>query len=258
MRSRFSSGLLVDVQPPDLETRIAILHKKADAEGLEVTPEVFEYVASRISSNIRELEGALVRIGAWASLYQERIDLNLAQMMLKDFVSNPDDNEITRQPHHEPVRRLLRRHHRTDGILRAQPQRRRSPPDRHVSVSRTHRPVAAQDRTGLRARPHDGHARQQEDLQAHEGKARNLQPRVRAYKPHQTEGQRVVKAARALTIVGARAQFTGVVHRRCTNGLELWRKSVLLWISKSCHLLRAQDHVTIPQPRPRMTTQRFD
>ena len=95
MRSRFSSGLLVDVQPPDLETRIAILHKKADAEGLEVTPEVFEYVASRISSNIRELEGALVRIGAWASLYQERIDLNLAQMMLKDFVSNPDDNEIT-------------------------------------------------------------------------------------------------------------------------------------------------------------------
>ena len=95
MRSRFSSGLLVDVQPPDLETRIAILHKKADAEGFEVTPEVFEYVASRISSNIRELEGALVRIGAWASLYQERIDLNLAQMMLKDFVSNPDDNEIT-------------------------------------------------------------------------------------------------------------------------------------------------------------------
>ena len=95
MRSRFSSGLLVDVQPPDLETRIAILHKKADAEGLEVTPEVFEYVASRISSNIRELEGALVRIGAWASLYKERIDLNLAQMMLKDFVSNPDDNEIT-------------------------------------------------------------------------------------------------------------------------------------------------------------------
>ena len=68
MRSRFSSGLLVDVQPPDLETRIAILHKKADAEGLEVTPEVFEYVASRISSNIRELEGALVRIGAWASV----------------------------------------------------------------------------------------------------------------------------------------------------------------------------------------------
>ena len=85
----------MDVQPPDLETRIAILHKKADAEGLEVTPEVFEYVASRISSNIRELEGALVRIGAWASLYKERIDLNLAQMMLKDFVSNPDDNEIT-------------------------------------------------------------------------------------------------------------------------------------------------------------------
>lgn len=95
MRSRFASGLLVDVQPPDLETRIAILQKKAATESLEVAPDVLEYIASRISSNIRELEGALLRVVAFANLSKERIDLPLAEMMLKDFVSDPDDNEIT-------------------------------------------------------------------------------------------------------------------------------------------------------------------
>ncbi|WP_022868850.1 chromosomal replication initiator protein DnaA [Schaalia vaccimaxillae] len=95
MRSRFASGLLVDVQPPDLETRIAILQKKAATDSLEVSPEVLEYIASRISSNIRELEGALLRVVAFANLSQERIDLPLAEMMLKDFVSDPNDHEIT-------------------------------------------------------------------------------------------------------------------------------------------------------------------
>ena len=95
LTSRFTSGLLVDVQPPDLETRIAILQKKAATDALEIQPEVFEYIASRISSNIRELEGALVRVVAYANLTKERVDLSLAEMMLKDYVSDPDDNEIT-------------------------------------------------------------------------------------------------------------------------------------------------------------------
>ncbi|WP_165216929.1 chromosomal replication initiator protein DnaA [Schaalia sp. ZJ1691] len=95
MRTRFSSGLLVDVQPPDLETRIAILQKKATADSLQVPPEVLEYIASRISANIRELEGALLRVIAFANLSKEPIDLQLAEMMLKDFISDPDDNEIT-------------------------------------------------------------------------------------------------------------------------------------------------------------------
>ncbi|MDC4232545.1 chromosomal replication initiator protein DnaA [Actinomyces sp. B33] len=95
MRSRFASGLLVDVQPPDLETRIAILQKKAAGDSLEIGPDVLEYIASRISSNIRELEGALLRVIAFANLSKERIDLPLAEMMLKDFVSDPSDNEIT-------------------------------------------------------------------------------------------------------------------------------------------------------------------
>lgn len=95
LTSRFGSGLLVDVQPPDLETRIAILQKKAATDALEIQPEVFEFIASRISSNIRELEGALVRVVAYANLTKERVDISLAEMMLKDYVSDPDDNEIT-------------------------------------------------------------------------------------------------------------------------------------------------------------------
>ncbi|WP_026459714.1 chromosomal replication initiator protein DnaA [Schaalia suimastitidis] len=96
LRSRFASGLPVDIQPPDLETRIAILQKKAAAENLEIDSEVLNYIASRIATNIRELEGALVRIIAFANLsQQDRIDLQLAEIQLKDFISDPQDTEIT-------------------------------------------------------------------------------------------------------------------------------------------------------------------
>ncbi len=95
LRSRFAAGLLTDVQPPDLETRIAILQKKAAGEQLEVDPAVLEYIASRISSNIRELEGSLLRVTAFANLTQQHIDLPLAEMVLKDIISDPDDTEIT-------------------------------------------------------------------------------------------------------------------------------------------------------------------
>jgi len=95
LRSRFEAGLLADVQPPDLETRIAILQKKAAAENLRVDPAVLEYIASRISSNIRELEGCLLRVTAFANLTQQHIDLPLAEMVLKDIISDPQDTEIT-------------------------------------------------------------------------------------------------------------------------------------------------------------------
>ncbi|MBL8930734.1 MAG: chromosomal replication initiator protein DnaA [Kineosporiaceae bacterium] len=95
MRSRFEWGLITDVQPPDLETRIAILRKKAIGERLEVRDDVLEYIASKISTNIRELEGALIRVTAFASLNRQQVDLALAEIVLKDLIPADDTPVIT-------------------------------------------------------------------------------------------------------------------------------------------------------------------
>ncbi|GAB3552694.1 hypothetical protein GCM10027404_23690 [Arthrobacter tumbae] len=95
MRSRFEWGLLTDIQPPELETRIAILRKKAISEGMSAPDEVLEYIASKISTNIRELEGALIRVTAFASLNRQAVDKNLAEIVLKDLISDDGAQEIT-------------------------------------------------------------------------------------------------------------------------------------------------------------------
>ncbi|WP_157253982.1 chromosomal replication initiator protein DnaA [Nonomuraea typhae] len=95
LRNRFEWGLITDVQPPELETRIAILRKKAIQEGLAAPPEVLEYIASRISTNIRELEGALIRVTAFASLNRQGVDLQLAEVVLKDLITSESGPEIT-------------------------------------------------------------------------------------------------------------------------------------------------------------------
>ena len=95
LRSRFEWGLLTDVQPPELETRIAILRKKAIQEGLNAPPEVLEYIASRISTNIREIEGALIRVTAFASLNRQSVDLQLAEIVLRDLIPEAQGPEIT-------------------------------------------------------------------------------------------------------------------------------------------------------------------
>ncbi|HRO30378.1 chromosomal replication initiator protein DnaA [Citricoccus sp.] len=95
LRSRFEWGLITDIQPPDLETRIAILRKKAEAEGLTAPPEVLEYIASNISTNIRELEGALIRVTAFASLNKQPVGIQLAEQVLRDLITDEDAHEIT-------------------------------------------------------------------------------------------------------------------------------------------------------------------
>lgn len=95
LRSRFDMGLSTDVQPPDLETRIAILSRRAQADKLDVPLQVLEYIASRISANIRELEGALIRVTAYASINKLKVDLPVAEMVLKDLVSTQDTGNIT-------------------------------------------------------------------------------------------------------------------------------------------------------------------
>jgi chromosomal replication initiator protein len=95
LRTRFEWGLISDVQAPDLETRIAILRKKAAQEGMNLPPEVLEFIASRIQSNIRELEGALIRVTAFASLNRQTIDMKMTETVLKDLVGELDAPEIT-------------------------------------------------------------------------------------------------------------------------------------------------------------------
>ncbi len=95
LRSRFEWGLITDIQAPDLETRIAILRKKANIESIQVPDDVMLYIASNIKSNIRELEGALIRVVAYSSLTNRNVTEDLAQEALKDILSNSKPVEIT-------------------------------------------------------------------------------------------------------------------------------------------------------------------
>ncbi len=97
LRSRFEWGLMTDVQPPDLETRIAILRKKSESDTLSVEPEVLELIASRVQSNIRELEGALIRVAAFSSLQRAPADTAMAEAVLKDLFPDGRDREVSVQ-----------------------------------------------------------------------------------------------------------------------------------------------------------------
>ena len=95
LRSRFEWGLITDIQPPELETRIAILRKKAAQDKLNAPDDVLEFIASKISTNIRELEGALIRVTAFASLNRQPVDMGLAEIVLRDLIPSDATPEIT-------------------------------------------------------------------------------------------------------------------------------------------------------------------
>lgn len=95
LRSRFEWGLIADIQVPDFETRMAILKKKADVENLNVANEVMGYIATKIKSNIRELEGALIRIIAYSSLTNREVTVDLASEALKDIISKKQGKHVT-------------------------------------------------------------------------------------------------------------------------------------------------------------------
>lgn len=108
LRSRFSQGLLTDIQPPDLETRIAILRKKAQAENLNIPDDVFDYIAENIQSNIRELEGMLTRLSAYSSLSKRKIDLNLTKECLQNLITPNEPIIITGERIQEKVAEFYR------------------------------------------------------------------------------------------------------------------------------------------------------
>ncbi|MFD1707832.1 chromosomal replication initiator protein DnaA [Siminovitchia sediminis] len=95
LRSRFEWGLITDITPPDLETRIAILRKKAKADGLDIPNEAMLYIANQIDTNIRELEGALIRVVAYSSLINKDINADLAAEALKDIIPSSKPRVIT-------------------------------------------------------------------------------------------------------------------------------------------------------------------
>jgi len=97
LRSRFLSGLITDVQPPELETRLAILHKKAEREPTPVPDEVLDFIATNVKDNIRELEGALIRVSAFGSLTRQPLSRDLAERVLSDIVSVDQPRRITAQ-----------------------------------------------------------------------------------------------------------------------------------------------------------------
>lgn len=95
LRSRFEWGLITDIQAPDFETRIAILRKKAELENIDIDNEVLHFIAKKIKSNIRELEGALIRISAYSSLTNKEVSIDLANEALKDIISSSKPRQIT-------------------------------------------------------------------------------------------------------------------------------------------------------------------
>lgn len=95
LRSRFEWGLIADIQPPDLETRIAILQKKAEIEGAVLSQDVMVYIAENFQANIRELEGALIRVAAYTSFYQRQVDVDTAAAILTDMLPQKKQSRIT-------------------------------------------------------------------------------------------------------------------------------------------------------------------
>jgi chromosomal replication initiator protein len=95
LRSRFEWGLIADISSPDFETRMAILHKKAESEGFDIDNDIIKYIATNVKSNIRELEGSLLRLMALSNLTNREISISLAEEALKDIVSPDEKKEIT-------------------------------------------------------------------------------------------------------------------------------------------------------------------
>ncbi len=150
LRSRFKMGLLTDIKPPELETRLAILRKKAESEPVHVPDDVLEYIASRITDNIRGLEGALIRVSAYANLTNQPLDVDRAAQILSDLITERQPRPITPGEHPRSRFRAVRDRDRRDHRQEPAPTTRERSPGRDVRDARDHRPQLPQHRTRIR------------------------------------------------------------------------------------------------------------
>ena len=182
LRSRFKMGLTTEINPPELETRLAILRKKSEREPIAPSPEVLEFIATNITNNIRELEGALIRVCAYASLTGEPLSVDLAEGVLGDILSDTQPRPITPELILDKTAEMFA--FPIEDIRGQEPSSspRHRPPDRHVRHAGDDRSQLSGHRPGVRrARPHHRDPRGREDRRAHEGAPSDLRPGHRAH-----------------------------------------------------------------------------
>ena len=185
MRTRFEWGLITDIQPPELETRIAILRKKAALDRMNAPDDVLEFIASRIERNIRELEGALIRVTAFASLNQQTVDLALAA----DRAARPDPRPGRPTTSTPPTIMAVTAEYFgvTLDELCGPVKTKQIASARQIAMYLCRELtdlIAAQDRPDVRRpRPHHRHARRQEDPHRTGRAPADLRPRPGAHRP---------------------------------------------------------------------------
>ena len=253
LRSRFKWGLTTDIQPPDLETRLAILHKKAEKETMTVPDDVMEFIATSITDNIRELEGALTRVLAWASLTHAPLNTARGREGARRHPQQPSaaGDHADADPRQDLDDVQLQRRG-PQGQEPAQAARHR-PPDRHVRDARAHRPELPGDRPRVRRpRSHDGHPRGREDHGADEGAPADLRPGHRAAPAHPERRVSVVDDVDVEQPVGDLVTSVETTTRFPTRGPSMPRLPVGAWGQRRDNMMGVDlhRHPSIHNPQP--------